>query len=208
MPERHPIGLIATITRRRVIVGTLASVLPASSVLPVVEAQEPDVPTFSSGPYQFREERPQRALPSIRLFGLDGTSLDLASLKGSPVILNFWASWCAACRTELPILDRLQEQSRGTGLRVLAVSQDRGERAVVDRYVKSLKLRSLSLYWDPHGYVAFADRENRRRAPFALYGMPISYAVARSGRIVGYIPGAADWTSKAAAGLLGYLHRN
>jgi thiol-disulfide isomerase/thioredoxin len=149
--------------------------------------------------------RPVRALPSIRLFGLDGKSVDLASLAGSPIILNFWASWCAPCRIELPILDRLQTQYRDQGLRILAVSQDRGGRSVVERYVQTLKLRSVSLFWDPNGYVAYSETDNPRKAPFALYGMPISYFVTRSGRVVGYLTGTTDWTADFAAELARYL---
>ena len=141
------------------------------------------------------------------LFPLNGKAIDLASLRGRPILLNFWATWCAACRTELPILDRLQEENR-RGLHVIAVSEDRGERATVSRFVQTLKIRSLSVYWDPNGYVAFSDRENRRHAPFALYGMPITYLIASSGWVVGYMPGAADWTSEAAYRLIDYLRRS
>jgi thiol-disulfide isomerase/thioredoxin len=195
------------VTRRRAIAALAVGVCVASIPVATARSQQPEVPAFSSGPYQFRELLPRRELPSIILFGLAGGAMNLASLKGNPIILNFWATWCAACRTELPILDRLQERLGDTGLHVLAVSQDRGERPAIDRYVKALKLRSLSLFWDPHGDVAFADRSNRRKAPFALYGMPISYAIARSGRIVGYMPGAADWNSDSARKLLRHLDR-
>jgi thiol-disulfide isomerase/thioredoxin len=195
------------VTRRRAIAALAGGVCVASISATTARSQNPEVAAFSSGPYQFRELLPRRELPSVVLFGLAGGTTNLASLKGNPIVLNFWASWCAACRTELPILDRLQERLRNTGLRVLAVSQDRSERAVVDRYVKALKLRSLSLFWDPHGDIAFADPSNRRNAPFALYGMPVSYAIARSGRIVGYMPGAADWNSDSAGELLRHLDR-
>jgi hypothetical protein len=68
-----------------------------------------------------------------------------------------------------------------------------------------LDLRVLPLYLDPNGYVAHADSGNERNAPFALYGMPITYLVASSGTIVGYMPSAADWSSAAANGLIEYL---
>ena len=74
--------------------------------------------------------------------------------------------------------------------------------------MRALKIRSLPIYLDPNGYVAFSDKENKNNAPFALYGMPVTYAIAASGLVVGYMPGAADWTSDAATKLIGYLHRS
>jgi hypothetical protein len=108
----------------------------------------------------------------------------------------------------LPILDRLQREHRRTGLEIVAVSEDRGERVIVERFVHSLKIRHLAIYRDPNGYVAYSDADNKRNAPFALYGMPITYAIAASGWIVGYMPGTADWTSAAAAGLIEYLRHS
>lgn len=84
------------------------------------------IPKFESGRYQFTTIQPRRKLPSLTLFRLDGRTTDLSSLRGRPILLNFWATWCAACRTELPILDRLQAERRHTGLQILAVSEDRG----------------------------------------------------------------------------------
>ena len=53
-----------------------------------------------------------------------------------------------------------------------------------------------------------SDRDNERKAPFALYGMPITYAITASGRVVGYMPGAADWTSGSASELIEYLRHS
>jgi len=61
------------------------------------------------------------------------------------------------------------------------------------------------VYLDPNGYVAYSDSANERSAPFALYGMPITYLIASSGLIVGYMPGAVDWSSAAANDVIDYL---
>lgn len=109
---------------------------------------------------------------------------------------------------EMPILGRLQMEYQHTGLNIVAVSEDRAERAIVERFVSKLKIQNLKIYLDPNGYVAFHDAENKKNAPFALYGMPITYAIAASGWIVGYMPGAADWTSAAARRLIEFLGRS
>lgn len=192
--------------RRTVVGGLIGAIASIATRAPAVSQER--IPSFQSGRYQFTILRPQKEMPSITLFRLDGKTTDLASLRGKPILLNFWATWCAACRTELPILDRLEEQHRGGRLRVIAVSEDRADHTTVSRFVQSLKIRNLPIYWDPDGYVAFSDRDNRRNAPFALYGMPMTYLIAGSGRVVGYMPGAADWTSEGAQELLDYLYQS
>jgi thiol-disulfide isomerase/thioredoxin len=190
---------------RRLIVRSLLGAFAALAFGSSARLEELDIPSFESGRYQFTVLRPQRDIPSIRLFRLDGTTTELSALRGRPILLNFWATWCAACRTELPHLDRLQKQN--AGLHVLAVSEDQADRATVVRFVETLGILKLAIYRDPNGYVAFSDRDNRRNAPFALYGMPITYLISGSGHVVGYMPGAADWSSEAARSLLEYLRR-
>ncbi|MDI1342557.1 MAG: TlpA disulfide reductase family protein [Pseudolabrys sp.] len=193
--------------RRRFIMG-LAATLAHLSTVTRSNAQDAAIPAFRSGRFQFTILRPQLSVPSVRLFRLDGKTIDLSSLRGRPVLLNFWASWCEACRTELPILDNMREDRRYADVQIIAVSEDRADRAVVDRFARQYRIQSLPIYLDPNGYVAFSDPENPRKAPFALYGMPVTYAISASGWIVGYMPGAADWTSPDAQRLIDFLRRS
>lgn len=192
-------------SRRDVVLSGLIGTVMSLASHAVAAPQAGDIPTFESGRHQFTILRPQREVPSIKLFRLEGGVIDLSSLRGKPVLLNFWASWCAACRTELPILERQYRSAWRRNLHVAAVSEDRGSRDTVERFIKTLELRTLPVYLDPNGYVAYSDSANERNAPFALYGMPITYLIASSGLIVGYMPGAADWSSAAANDVIDYL---
>ncbi len=87
------------------------------------------------------------------------------------------------------------------------MSVDQTDRSSVTRYVAALGLNRLQIFRDPNGYVASSER-GQRNAPFALYGMPITYLVSASGKVVGYMLGAADWNSDAGSKLLEYLERS
>jgi cytochrome c biogenesis protein CcmG/thiol:disulfide interchange protein DsbE len=72
--------------------------------------------------------------PALIAPELDGKPFDLAALRGSVVIVNFWASWCAPCRAEMPLLNRFYLEHRAQGLQLVGVSVDEpGDRAAVER---------------------------------------------------------------------------
>jgi thiol-disulfide isomerase/thioredoxin len=194
--------------RRRRFLRTAAAAVGLAGYGELALGQEPTVPIFRSGRFQFTLLRPQQTLPAIRLFRIDGKTTQLSSLLGRPALINFWASWCEACQIELPILDRLYTESRHTGLQVIAIAGDKGGRPAVERFIAKYKIRNLPIYLDPNGYAAYSDSDNRRNAPFAVHGIPVTYAVAASGWVVGYMSGAADWASEGAERLIEFLRHS
>jgi len=159
-------------------------------------------PPFATIRHQFTEVRGARPVPAASIPRLGGGALDLASFRGKVVLVNFWATWCPACRTELPILDRLAGNGRAD-LAVVAITTDR-DRSVVSPFFKKLKLRHLAIGFDPGGLVARAGASDGVDTPFALYGMPISFVLGVTGRVEGYITGEADWLSVEASRLFDY----
>jgi len=158
-------------------------------------------PPFGTIRHQFTLVQGARPVPPVAIPALAKGTLDLTVFKGKMVLVNFWATWCAACRTELPMLDRLAASGR-TDLAVVAISTDRN-RALVGPFVKALKLGRLAIGFDPGGLVSRVDA-GEVDTPFALYGMPITFLLGVTGQVEGYMTGEADWLSADASRLFDY----
>ena len=129
--------------------------------------------------------------PSYSAPDLQGDSVSLESLRGSPVVLNVWATWCPPCRAELPSLQALQEDFADQGLRVVAVSVDaRAAAPDVRRFVEEQGLRMLVLH----------DPEDRITQSFRLTGVPHTFLIDREGTIVRRWVGEIDAASDEVRG--------
>jgi thiol-disulfide isomerase/thioredoxin len=126
---------------------------------------------------------PARALdagarqPEIGLTDMRGSRVDLASLKGKVVIIDFWASWCAPCKEEMPVLERLYKKYKSKGLVIVGVSVDQ-DVANVRSFLKQL----------PVSFPIVHDGEHKVADRFKPPRMPSSYVVDRKG-IVRYVHG-------------------
>lgn len=189
-------------SRRAVLAGLTCFLSPAAERAQAHQTAD-DPPLFQTNVSQFILFDPPLALPAIRLQRIDGKRIDLVSFRGKVILVNFWASWCPPCRRELPLLDELQGVMRGEPLEIVAISVDKAGSAMVEPFVKRLKIERLRPYLDAGGQIA-KGAGDEGPAPFVLYGLPITYIIDRRGRIAGYLVGEADWTSTPGHKLLRY----
>lgn len=189
---------------RRSLLQSMAALTVFGGALPAAAQPFSGPPRFETERQQFRIIRPARQIGDFPLFRLDGATDRFSRFRGKVVLLNFWATWCPACLVELPILDQLQQAMGGADFQVVAVSVDRGDRKIVERYVRDRRIRHVPIYLDAGAHIAHSEGSADRQAPFALYGMPISYVISRAGHVEGYMMGEADWSSDAAKNLLSY----
>ena len=110
--------------------------------------------------------------PVLTIRTFDGRALDLSALRGRVVLLNFWASWCAPCRQEMPELDRFYRAHQAQGMVVIGLSIDR------ERDLKEA-LRSTSSISYPAGLLTQA-RDAGWGIPRAL---PVTYLIDAAGII-------------------------
>lgn len=156
-------------------------------------------PTFETGRSQFTVVRPRAPMPSLRLQDLHGKDVVLTAKPGHVTLINFWATWCAACRLDLPVIASLA-RSRLDGLDVCAICTDTRDALKIRAYLGGLTAPNLTCYVDAYGIAA--DPNKSPEAVFTLIGMPITYLIGTSNQIEGYITGAADWLSPSGAALL------
>jgi len=132
-------------------------------------------------------------LPVQPLKDAAGAETTLAAFEGQPMLVNFWATWCAPCMEEMPTLGALARRFEGR-LAVVAVNLDAasdGEKA--QRELARLSESSLAFLTEPTRKILF-DAEAR--------GMPTTILYDREGREIARLTGAADWDSPEAAALI------
>ena len=120
------------------------------------------------------EQTPPSASSALSATDTAGTPVDLASLRGSVVLLNAWATWCKPCRQEIPYLSELQSREGARGLRVVGVSVDTAaDREAVLASAPRLGIR-YTLWLDPDARVA---------ALMQTTAVPASVLIDRSGAV-------------------------
>jgi len=113
---------------------------------------------------------------------LNGGDATLSSYRGKVVILNFWATWCPPCRTEMPSMEVLYQRFKNQGLEILAV--DLGEdAATVRQFIQS----------NGYTFPVLLDRNNRVSNNYGIEAIPTSYILDREGRIIARIIGSIYW---------------
>lgn len=110
----------------------------------------------------------------FRLEDLDGNTVTLNEFNGSPVLLNFWASWCTPCREEIPLLETIYNDSkwRETGLVILAINVGESKTTVED-FVEEYGI----------SFTVLLDTERNVFRQYFVRGVPTTYFIDTKGVI-------------------------
>jgi cytochrome c-type biogenesis protein len=110
--------------------------------------------------------------PAYAARNLAGDSVSLALLRGKPVLLNVWATWCLPCKEEIPYLESLHGKHAAQGLQIVGVSVDaRGDEQKINEFAQDFSM-TYSIWRDPD------ERVNSR---FLAIGVPSTYLIDRNG---------------------------
>ncbi|HEV8148231.1 MAG TPA: redoxin domain-containing protein [Bryobacteraceae bacterium] len=128
-------------------------------------------------------ERPAfvgKPAPALQAKAMDGSPINVASLKGKVVLLDFWATWCAPCTRELPLLEKLSREFRAKGLVVMGVDVGE-ERAVVEKFLKTAGVTY------PIAPITLSDET---LAAYSISSYPTVVLIDREGKVASYEIGA------------------
>jgi len=143
---------------------------------------------------KFRPANPPRPVSQVPFFDAQGAPRTIAEYRGRGVVLNFWATWCGPCVREMPSLDGLSAKVSGSGIVVLALSEDRKGAEVIEPFFKE------------HGIVdlpVLIDKRGRMSRKLSVRGLPTTVLIDPEGREKGRVVGPAEWDTPAAVAFIG-----
>lgn len=118
------------------------------------------------------------AVEDFQLVDLNGTTHSLSQYRGKVVLVNFWATWCKPCTTEMPAMQATYDKLRDKGFVVLAVNELEDD-AKVREHVRQYG----------HTFPVLMDRNNKVANQFGVFGLPVSVFIDQQGRVQEYIKG-------------------
>ena len=191
--------------RRTTVLASAAALCGTALFAPAVWAADTEASQAHPG-FQFKPWPRGKAVPELSGADLQGNSWSLKVLRGQPVLINFWASWCEPCRAEMPSLQAIAEPHEGEPRegkllpratpQVLAVNFKESP-AAAQRFVNQTQLR-LPVLLDANGTMA---------KQWGVSIFPSTVLVGADGKVRGTVVGALDWTSEAAQPVLRRLSR-
>jgi len=171
-----------------VIAGRLALALLVAAPCALARAESPVAPLLK--PLELVGYASATEPPQFSGSTVDTRRVSMEDLRGKVVLVNFWASWCAECRPEMPVLERLHRELAPQGLVVVGINA-REERAVVLRYARELGLT----------FPLVLDRDGKINAMYGVVGLPTTFVVGRDGRAVALAVGPREWAGAPARAL-------
>ncbi len=149
-------------------------------------------------------ERPQDAprvvavgsvAPDFTLENMQGEKVSLSQFRGKVVIVNFWATWCPPCRTEMPSMEVLHETFKDDGLILLAINVEQSGAKVVAEFLKE----------SPYSFPILLDEQNQTQNSYTVFQYPTSFIVDRNGIVVKKLVGAVHWMGGDIYNLLHFM---
>ena len=123
----------------------------------------------------------------------DGEDITLAAYEGQHVVLNFWATWCAPCRKEMPHLSELQTEFGGDDFQVVTVATGVNQRPAMQRFLAEIGVDNLPLHTDGNSALA---------RDMGVIGLPVTLILDPQGQEIARLIGDADWASENAKAIL------
>ena len=137
-----------------------------------------------------------KAVPAVYFATADGDQKQLFDFQGKVVLLNFWATWCAPCRIEMPMLSELQTEFGGKNFEVVTIATGRNAPGALKRFFDKAGIENLPRH---------RDIKQQLARKMAILGLPITVILNRQGKEIARLRGDADWSSDSAKSIISAL---
>ena len=135
-----------------------------------------------------------KPVPTVLFDLADGAGTrSLQDYEGKYVLLNLWATWCAPCRHEMPMLSALQTQFGGDQFEVVTIATGRNSPAGIKKFFNDSKIDNLPGYQDPKQKLA---------SQMGVFGLPITVIIDPESKEIARLRGDADWASESAKAII------
>lgn len=123
----------------------------------------------------------------------DGQPMTFEAFRGQYTVVNFWATWCAPCRKEMPTLEALDKAFEGKGLDVVTIATGRNPAPAIDKFFTEIGVENLTKYLDPKQALA---------RDMAVLGLPATVILNRDAQEIARLTGDAEWDAPEAIAIL------
>lgn len=175
------------------LLGAALMALPAAAQSPADVAAADSLREASLKKLMFSDPK---SVSQTAFTDLDGGTHTLADFEGKLVLLNFWATWCAPCRKEMPALDALNADLGGDRFQVVTIATGRNSPTGLKRFFDEEGIDTLPLYTDPKQALA---------RDMGVLGLPVSILIDPEGNEIARMMGDAEWNSDSARAVLAAL---
>ncbi len=128
----------------------------------------------SSLSHNFKTIKHVTPAPALKLYDMDEEIIDIKSLRGKVVVVNFWATWCPPCREEMPSLEKLYQATKDKNIEILAIN--------VGENIDDVFSFINSIEPSPSFPILF-DTEAKAMEQWKVQGLPTTYIIDTQGRI-------------------------
>ena len=128
-----------------------------------------------------------KAYDNVIFLDKNDKEINIKEFNGNLLLLNFWATWCAPCKEEMPSLDRLQINENLSNLKIFAINISQESKKKVDIFFKDLNIKNFEPYFDSPTTLA---------KTFSLRGIPTSILIDKDGKEFARIMGSIDFNDK------------
>ena len=130
------------------------------------------------------KEKKQHLASNFTLKNLEGKEVSLSQFRGKYLLINFWATWCAPCKVEMPSLEKLYRQFKSDNFDMIGISNDMFGERVVRPYIKATNLT----------FPMLLDQRMIVSRQFGIVSLPTTILIDPQGIIIGVLQGAEDWS--------------